>query len=195
MTERTTAPGQTHAPSAVDAGLVPVTPHFVPVVETARLRLHCPTAEHVATLIAEYGKPRTRYMGGPFSAKEAWLSIGADTAGWLYNGFGYWSVTDRATGALVGSVGLGHPPDYAERELGWFVLEAAEGHGFAREAAAAARDHAFETLGFSTLVSYIDRDNARSIRVAEALGAEVDPTAVGPDPEDLVYRHRTGAAR
>ena len=54
------------------------------------------------------------------------------------------------------------------------------------------RDWAAEALGLDRLVSYIDPHNARSIAVAERLGAVLDPDAAKQDPEDLVYRHRPG---
>ena len=53
----------------------------------------------------------------------------------------------------------------------------------------AARAHAYGALGWTTAVSYIDPQNARSIRVAERMGAKLDPDAVPMDPGDLVYRH------
>jgi RimJ/RimL family protein N-acetyltransferase len=42
-------------------------------------------------------------------------------------------------------------------------------------------------------VSYIDPGNARSIRLAERLGARLDRSAAKSDPEDLVYRHEAPA--
>ena len=38
-------------------------------------------------------------------------------------------------------------------------------------------------------VSYIHRENTRSIRLAKLLGAERDTNAAGPQGCDLVYRH------
>ena len=75
-------------------------------------------------------------------------------------------------------------------EIGWMVLPEAEGRGIAAEAARALRDWAYATQGWTTLVSHVHPENARSIRLAERLGARLDPSA--PHPEDdpcLVYRH------
>lgn len=56
--------------------------------------------------------------------------------------------------------------------------------------AKAARTHAFHDLGWTTAVSYIHPDNARSITLAERLGATLDPKAQTPDSDPcLVYRH------
>ena len=50
------------------------------------------------------------------------------------------------------------------------------GKGYATEAAARCRDHAFEALGAPTLVSYIAPANEASRRVAERLGARMEAT-------------------
>ena len=61
--------------------------------------------------------------------------------------------------------------------------------GFATEAARAARGFAYGTLGWSTAVSYVDRDNAASIATALKLGCTEDPAAERYDDEDIVFRH------
>ncbi|MEL7026999.1 MAG: GNAT family N-acetyltransferase, partial [Pseudomonadota bacterium] len=52
----------------------------------------------------------------------------------------------------------------------------------------------FTELGLSTLVSYIDPENARSIALAERLGAVRDDEAEKPEDNPLVYRHPTPEA-
>ncbi|TMV69267.1 GNAT family N-acetyltransferase, partial [Thioclava sp. BHET1] len=77
------------------------------------------------------------------------------------------------------------------REMGWSLWSAeGEGRGYAREAARAVIAHAFGPLGWDTAVSYIAPDNARSIALAERLGAIRDDSAAHPgDTPCLVYRH------
>jgi RimJ/RimL family protein N-acetyltransferase len=101
----------------------------------------------------------------------------------------------RSTGECVGQVGINHGPLFPEKELGWLVYDGHEGHGYATEAAAMLRDWAAEAQNLTGLVSYIDPKNARSIAVAERLGAVLDPDAPKQDPGDLVYRHQVKAAR
>ena len=80
----------------------------------------------------------------------------------------------RATGEPIGFVGLSHPttlpPMAAEVEVGWRLARAHWGQGYATEAAAEAVRIAFEERRVPRLISIIDRDNARSLRVAEKLG-------------------------
>jgi RimJ/RimL family protein N-acetyltransferase len=116
---------------------------------------------------------------------------------WAERGFGRFALVDRATGQPIGHAGPLEPEGHPERELTWTLWSAAhEGQGYAFEAAAAARDHAFGTLGWATAVSYIVPGNDRSRRLAERLGARLDAGARAPAYEGgcLVYRHHGGAA-
>ncbi len=88
---------------------------------------------------------------------------------------------------------LNHPINQnEERELGWLLWQAYEGNGYATEAAKAARQFAFEKLGWERLVSYIHKDNVQSIRLAKRLGARFDGDASAVLGKDtLVYRHQS----
>lgn len=110
---------------------------------------------------------------------------------WAILGFGGWAVEEASSGALVGEVAVHQPAGYPETELGWLLFEGFEGRGYAFEAAYAARRWGFSDARLQSLVSYIDRDNARSIRLAERLGAVPDPVAPTPNGDPChVFRHR-----
>lgn len=128
-------------------------------------------------------------MGGPYDRRGAWGMFCHDVAQWELFGHGA-LMMDLSTGGCIGQVGINHGPLFPEKELGWLVYAGHEGRGYASEAAAALRDWGFEDLGLTTLVSYIDPRNQRSIAVAERLGARLDVSAARQDPDDLVYRHR-----
>lgn len=160
-----------------------------PVIDTARLRLRPHRIEDFEPFAALFASERSRHMGGPLPRRAAWHLFASDVGQWALLGFGAWAVERREDGALVGQVGLNKPDHFPERELGWLVFDGFEGRGFAEEAAIAAREHAYRRLGFGTLVSYIDPENARSIALAERLGAVRDTGAAVPDAGDLVYRH------
>ena len=82
---------------------------------------------------------------------------------------------------MLGEVGIYHLATYPEPEIGWMLVSGAEGRGIAHEAAAALRAWAYARFGWTTLVSYIDPANARSIRLAERLGARLDTAAAPPE--------------
>ena len=83
------------------------------------------------------------------------------------------------------------PKGWPEPEIGWTRWNGAdEGKGFVREAAEVTRAWAYRELGWTTAVSYIDARNARSVRLAERLGATPDWDAATPRGEQcVVFRH------
>ncbi len=161
----------------------------IPTLTTDRLTLRAPTLEDFPHYAAIFASDRAKYMDGPLDRDAAWREFGADTVGWLVHGFGYWTVAENLTDDFVGFVGLAKPPVYPERELGWMVTPKCEGRGYAHEAALAARDFAYGTLGWSTLVSYIHHSNKRSIKLAERMGCSRDDAAARLEPNGDVYRH------
>ena len=101
-----------------------------------------------------------------------------------------WAAEEKSTSALIGSIGLWKPEGWPELSVGYWLLEAARGKGYATEGAKRARDYAFDELGAMTLVSYIEPSNVESIRVAERIGAWHDETIHLLDAgEHHVYRY------
>jgi RimJ/RimL family protein N-acetyltransferase len=173
---------------------IPIPRLPIPRLTTERLILRAPVADDFPAYAQLRASPRAEYMGGPSNIRAAWGIFCHDVACWTLFGHGALMIDLRATGDCVGQVGISHGPLFPDKELGWLVYEGHEGQGYATEAATTLRDWAAETLGLDRLVSYIDPRNARSIAVAERLGAVLDPNAAKQDPEDLVYRHRSGIA-
>ncbi|MEE9427161.1 MAG: GNAT family N-acetyltransferase [Paracoccaceae bacterium] len=161
----------------------------IPTITTERLTLRAPTKADFVPYAEIFASDRSIYMDGPLDREDAWHGFAADIVGWQILGFGYWSVDENSTDDFVGFVGFAKPPVYPERELGWMVTPQSEGRGYAHEAALAARKFAYDTLGWSTLVSYIDHKNARSIKLAERLGCTRDDAAVQLAAGAYVYRH------
>jgi ribosomal-protein-alanine N-acetyltransferase len=87
------------------------------------------------------------------------------------HGFAFWAVLERATGRLVGEVGLmrfeGHGP---EIEIGWCLVRDAWGQGYAREAAAAWLELGFGELGLERIIAVVLPENERSRRLCLRLG-------------------------
>lgn len=159
-----------------------------PTLTTARLVLRPMTMADFPAYRDFLTGTRTRYMDGPHDAATAWHWFCNDVALWALMDLGGLVITKD--GVAVGTVGLCHPPHFPEPELGWFLYDGAEGQGFVTEAAAALRDWGLGPRGLPTIVSYIDPDNQRSIRVAERLGARIDPLAATPgNGPTEVWRH------
>lgn len=161
---------------------------LVPRLETERLILRAPCLEDFPGFLTIMGTDRGKYCDGPLSREDTWFDFIGLSSCWMLQGHGGWSITLKDDEALQGFVILGLEPGDQEVELGYLLLDHAEGQGIATEAVMAARDWAFDTLGLSTLASYIDRQNHRSIGVAQRVGA-VEDTPDDWNPEDVVYRH------
>ena len=162
----------------------------IPTLTTDRLTLRAPRLADFEPYAAYFASDRAELERGRCDRAGAWKEFSTVAGQWLLRGYGGFSIEERATGGYLGEVGVFHEDSYPEPELGWMVVAAAEGRGIAQEAALAVRRWAYRTLGLTTLVSYIDAGNARSIRLAERLGATRDNNAPLPENQHcLVYRH------
>lgn len=162
----------------------------IPTLTTERLTLRGPEPRDAEAFIAYFATERSQFTGGPMSRREAWRSFAVEIGHWQLLGFGMWTITEKGADTALGVVGLWYPEGWPEKELGWMLWPEAEGRGIAQEAALRARAHAFDTLGWTTAVSYIAPGNTRSIALAERLDAIHDDTAKYPgDTPCHVYRH------
>jgi len=100
----------------------------------------------------------------------AWRNVAMILGHWHLRGYGQWAVVEKATGDVIGRVGLFNPEGWPGVELTWVIGRPHWGHGFATEAARAALQWTWGAVDTDRIVSMIRPDNARSIRVAEKLG-------------------------
>ena len=173
-----------------------MTPHLAntPVLETDRLTPRAIGPQDIETGVRYLMDTRTVHMGGPYTAADAWDHSAGLIGHWIIRGFGLFALCLKGSDVAIGDVGLLRPGGYPENELGWGIWDPAhEGKGYAFEAAKVIRRYAYATFGWTTLVSYIDPENTRSIALAKRLGCTLDKDAALPDLPDwentLVYRH------
>ena len=164
------------------------------ILETDRLLLRQFTANDHANLMHVFGDPEVmRFGDGPQSEEwvRAWLKRCIENYA-RGRAIGPWAVVERTSNAVIGYCGLFHFPDVCgspETELGYRLARNAWGKGFATEACRAVRDHAFNVLGVSRLVSIIDPANSASIRVADKVGMRYEKEVMfdGYTHPDHVY--------
>ncbi|HLT92582.1 MAG TPA: GNAT family N-acetyltransferase [Woeseiaceae bacterium] len=127
----------------------------------------------------------------PMGRALAWRHMASIVGHWAIRGYGFFSVEEKASGAWVGRVGPWFPEGWPAPEIGWTLAPEHWGKGYATEAARAALDYAFRTLGWSSVVHVMLPDNARSIAVAERLGSTFLRTQRGlegvTDREVVIY--------
>jgi RimJ/RimL family protein N-acetyltransferase len=158
-------------------------------IVTERLVLRPPRAEDFAAWAAFAADPEVmEFLGGVQPAPVAWRAFLGAVGGWTVQGFGTFSVIERATGEWVGRLGPTEPLGWPGTEVGWGIVSARWGRGYATEGAAAAIDYAVDRLGWGEIIHCIEDDNLASIRVAQKLGSRrLRPARLPPPSEvDLV---------
>ena len=163
---------------------------LAPTLTTDRLTLRAPTMADFDAYAQFLADQRGTNADDPLTRHTAWLGFCADLGHWHLRGYGFWVVEEKSSATTAGMVGFYYPEGWPEPELGWTLFDGFEGRGFAIEAARCARAHAYDTMGWETLVSVIPPDNARSIALAEKLGATLERDWTSPTGEAaLIYRH------
>jgi RimJ/RimL family protein N-acetyltransferase len=145
---------------------------------------------------AHYSHPEcTRYtLGRVLTEGESWRLTATLAGHWLLRGYGPYALEDKASGTMIGAAGLWHPVDFPEREIKWALHPDCWGQGYASEAARCVLRMAQAVYPQSPPISFIDRDNAGSIRVALAVGATFERELDFRGRRFQVYRHAYPAA-
>jgi RimJ/RimL family protein N-acetyltransferase len=175
-------------------------------LEADRLRLRPPTpqdADGLYALFADTVVMRALHRDAVSSPEEARAMIEGGIGSWRTDGVGPF-VVETAEGKVVGQAGLmifdtrGWTPSswsaagrHAQPELGWALIRAHWGRGYATEAAAAILEWAYRSRSLDRLVSLISSDNVRSQRVAQRLGAVPAGTITQADSQGtrVVWRY------
>jgi len=96
---------------------------------------------------------------------------------WRRRGFGVWAVTERESGRLLGQCGLRHVEEARDVEVLYLLNKTVWGRGLATEAAGAALDFGFQTLGLERIIGLVRPENIASRRVLEKLGLRFERIA------------------
>ena len=154
-----------------------------PTLETERLILRPPAAEDMDPWCAFMGDPQaTRFLGGVQTPPVVWRMLRTTAGSWTLDGFGMFSVIEKATGAWVGRVGPIHPEGWPGTEVGWGLAREAWGKGYATEGAIACMDWAFDVLGWTDVIHTVAPGNLASAAVARRLGSTNRGPGRLPDP-------------
>ncbi len=150
------------------------------LLQTERLLLRPWRDEDLAPFAAMNADARVRaYFPGCLTRAESDASAEKIRASFEARGYGLWAAEEMSGAPFVGFIGLSEPSFTAPFtpcvEIGWRLVHAAWGRGYATEGARAALAFAFERLGLAEIVSMTTPDNTRSRRVMEKLGMQRDP--------------------
>lgn len=144
-------------------------------IETERLALRRWRAGDVDPLTEILLDPRvSQWLGGEGSRDDVAAAIQRYEHSWESLGFGRFAVEERATGELVGRVGIMRADAWSatpeKDEVGWVVAPSRWGHGYAGEAARAALADGLDRAGLPRIVAFTLPENVASRRVMEQCG-------------------------
>jgi len=170
-------------------------PPAVPVITTDRLTLRGHRLDDFAECVAMWSDPDvTRYIGGrPFTEEEIWTRLLRYAGHWALIGFGYWIVRETATDRFVGEVGFAEyrrdivPSITGAPELGWVLVPAAQGQGYATEAVRAVIAWGETHFDPARTVCLIDPRNVPSLRVAEKAGFKEFARALYKNQSTIIF--------
>lgn len=142
----------------------------VPRLYTERLLLREYRRNDFDAFAAHLADPVSSAYLATVDRDTAWRIFSSQAGLWLLDGAGWWSVEERQTGQLVGSVGAFFREKSTVMELGWNTYSAFGGKGLGSEAAAAALTYAFEVRREPKVQALIASANEASLRVGKRLG-------------------------
>lgn len=156
-------------------------PTAIPELRSARLRLRAPVLADLPASLAMWSDSAVarHITGRPATEEEAWARLLRYRGHWALMGFGYWVVETRAEGRYLGEVGLAEyrrgltPSLDGMPEIGWVLTTAAQGQGYATEAATAALAWRDAALPAGPTGCIIAPENTASLRLAARLGFRV----------------------
>ncbi len=163
------------------------------VVFTPRLLLRPPSLGDLDPYVEIHEDPEVMphlsRVGTAAGRAAGWRVVALLIGHWTLRGYGQWTVIERATGQVVGRVGLWHPEGWPGIEMSWVIRRRCWGRGFASEAAQAALAYGFAHVATDEFISLIRPDNDRSRRVAEKLGGRLKEVITHDEVTNEVYRY------
>ena len=174
---------------------------MTPAVETPRLKLRGRTLADFPAYAAMWSAPEVARFTTvePLGTEEAWVKFARMEGLWALTGYGFWIVEEKATGVVIGEIGLADfkraitPSLDGMPEFGWVLAPGAQGKGYAREAVGAALVWGERKFPRTTFCCIIDPENAASNAVAAAHGFK--RVAVAPyKGKDIAIFHRAPSA-
>lgn len=165
------------------------------VLETERLYLREFTLEDAAFTLELLNSPGwLEYIGDrnvhDLEAAKAYLTEGS-LKDYKTAGFGFYIIVQKSDGALIGSSGMTKRDFLDHVDIGYALLPAYEGKGFAREATQAVMQYARQTFDLQKLIAITTEDNLRSRKLLEKLGLRHEKDISWPKTNEICMLYST----
>jgi [ribosomal protein S5]-alanine N-acetyltransferase len=151
------------------------------ILDTPRFNLREMSLADLDFVAAMLADPEVmRYYPKCYSREEAQTWIERQLKRYERHGHGLWLVSEKATGQPVGQVGilLQNIQGVEEKEVAYLIHRPYWRRGFAKEAALACRDYAFEAFERQKVYALIRPENVPSQGVAVKLGMTPEPYTI-----------------
>ena len=162
------------------------------ISETKRLILR--RFEHTdvddMTEVLEHPEVMEFSPSGPINRATVAKTIQNFETHWQTWGYGQCAVVHKTDKKVIGYCGLIRFSDIdgkAEDEIGYRLNRNYWGRGYATEAAQSVQTYGFTIIGLRRMVSMIDPNNTRSIRVAEKIGLHYEKDVFIDGYVDRIY--------
>ncbi|NTX08163.1 GNAT family N-acetyltransferase [Myxococcus sp. CA051A] len=144
------------------------------VLETERLVLRRVTQADAPFILVLVNEPAwLRFIGdrGVKTLEDAWGYIrNGPQVSYERHGFGLYLVERKSDGAPLGMCGLLKRDSLEHVDIGYALLPAYWGQGYAQEAVSATLAHGLRDFGLKRIAAIVSNDNASSIKVLSRLG-------------------------
>ena len=148
------------------------------VTETARLRLRLLNRLDAPFVLELLTDPAFRANVGDRGVHDLPSAgryiVDGPGASYAQHGFGMFVVERKEDARPIGMCGLLRRDSHPDVEIGFAMLPAGRGQGYALEAATASLRLGIERFGLTRIVAITAPDNMRSIRILEQLGFRFD---------------------
>jgi len=146
------------------------------IIETERLFLRKLTEDDYDALYAVLGDSEIMsHYPYTFDEKRVRVWIEKNIDRYETFGFGLFAACLKETGEMIGDCGLTmqNINGMIKPEIGYHFRKDMQRKGFAKEAASAVRDWAFENTPFQKIYSYMKKDNIPSSATAKSIGMKL----------------------
>lgn len=170
------------------------------VVTTERLLLRPYELRHRDDMLQLTSSRETfpQAPNGPLDGEENWSRLLRHIGHWSVFGYGFFAVEEKDNGRFIGEAGLSMfrrdlRPDFETApEATWSIVPAAQGKGYACEAASAALGWAEATHRLRRTLCLVHADNGPSLRVAEKLDFRRMETAMYKGRRFILFERIAG---
>lgn len=160
------------------------------IFETERLFLREYVEQDINTLYQILSDPYTmKYYPVALNWTQTKNWIIRNRTRYKNDGYGLWAVCLKENGKFIGDCGLvkQNIKGTAEVEIGYHIHKEYWSRGFATEAAARCKAHAFNEKNLTKLICIIEPQNKQSIRVAEKIGFKKERVETIFGKQHLIY--------